>query len=277
MPEIIGPFSSASSAVPPLDAHVGHLRHLTNLKIAKDILRQRHRLSEAQARDTSKLLTSHVRQALDFHSESRSAALTTRPVLQYYSYLNLAVAAILAFRPTNYHQYRRHGVEDKTHTLTKLALSSTVLKVNRGAVPLFHSILSDVQLYNRRLRFGQLAAGFHMVNHELRMQFNKTTQSYVVTDEIKEDGGVWRSVFTFSELKNRVRARVPAKRLEDAMPLLASDYSRDLSNTDKTIYTSTTSWTTENKAAMVHRQHGLKLINYGGHHIASGLAGMTSI
>jgi len=129
MPEIIGKFSAVSSSIPPLDAHIGHLRHLTNNRIAKEILRNRHGLSAADAKTTSKLWASHVGQALNFHYESRTAPGTIRPVLQYYCFLNLVVAVILAFRPPCYNQYRRHGVEDKTHALFSLDLSSIVLQV----------------------------------------------------------------------------------------------------------------------------------------------------
>ena len=112
MPEIVGEFYTVTTTIPPLDAHIGHLRHLTNLGIAERLLRESHSLTTTQSRNTSKLLASHVAQALDFHVESRNARPTIRPVLQYYSYLNLAVAAILAFRPTGFDGYGSHGVQD---------------------------------------------------------------------------------------------------------------------------------------------------------------------
>lgn len=272
MPEIIGNFSAVTSSVPPLDAHIGHLRHLTNNKIAKEILRDRHGLSAADATATSKLWASHIGQALNFHFESRSASETIRPVLQYYCFLNLGVAAILAFRPPNHNQYRRHGVEDKTHALSSLGLSSTVLQVKRGAVPLFHSILSDVPLDGKRIRFGQLAAGFHMFSHELQARFNKVPQHYFVTDEVREEGGVWHSVFSFSQPGDDARKKVAPGRIEAAMPLLQSYYTRSV--TDKaTEYKSSASWTTESAARRTHQANGIKLVNYGGHEIHSNMMG----
>ena len=267
MPEIIGKFSSVHTSLSKLDAHVGHLHHLTNQRIARGVLRERHQLTAVQAKEIAKQIGPHISQALNFHDQSRKASAEIRPVLQYYCYLNLAVAAILTMRPPNLNQYRRHGVEDRTHRLTKLELGSILLKVNRGAVPLFHSIFSDVPLYNKTLRFGQLAAGFHMFAHELSTQFDRKIQNIDVTDEVqRQDENEWISVFSFSEKSiNNVLKKVPFKKLEDAMPLLVSNYDRDNSDVEKTIYRSNYSWSTEESAIKAHRENGLKLINYGGH------------
>lgn len=267
MPGIIGKFSPVFSTVPPLDAHIGHLRHLTNQKIAKEILQNRHKLSTPQANKTSKLFSAHIAQALKFHYESRSAKADIRPVLQYYSYLNLSVATILAFRPKDYNQYRRHGVQDKTHSLSKFDLSSEVLVIKRGAVPLFHSILSDVPLYNRKFRLGQLAAGFHMCSHELNTQFNKKTHSYFVNDEIKEENNNWFSIFYFTEYVDEKWKSVPRKRIEDAIPLLKTDYSYDNSDGKRTAYISNNSWSRHSTAEKNHCTNGIKIVNYGGHNI----------
>ena len=272
MPEVIGKFSAVSSSVTPLDAHIGHLWHLTNNKIAKEILRDRHGLSATDATTTSKLWASHIGQALNFHRESRSAPETIRPVLQYYCFLNLGVAAILAFKPPNYNQYRRHGVEDKTHALSSLDLSSTVLQVKRGAVPLFHSILSDVPLDGKRFRFGQLAAGFHMFSHELQTRFSKIPQRYLVKDKVGENSGVWHSIFSFSEPQDGILKKVSPGRLEAAMPLLLSDYNRNVSD-EATEYKSNASWSTESAARRVHRANGIKLVNYGGHSVHNQFIG----
>lgn len=275
MPEIIGKFSAVSSSVPPLDAHIGHLRHLTNNRIAKEILRERHGLSAADATTTSKLWASHIGQALNFHFEGRLASEKIRPVLQYYCFLNLAVAAILAFRPPNHNQYRRHGVEDKTHALSSLDLSSIVLQVKRGAVPLFHSILSDVPLDGKRLRLGQLAAGFHMFSHELRARFSKIPQHYFVKDEVRENAGLWYSVFSFSQPGGAGLMKVSPARIEAAMPLLLSDYNCTV--TEKaTEYISSASWSTESAARRIHQVNGLKLVNYGGHIFHNNLMNSAS-
>lgn len=274
MPNIIGKFSSARSTLPPLDAHVSHLKHLTNRRVARETLCDRHGFTDAQSSDSSKLIASYVSQAISFHADSRVASPTIRPVLQYYTYLNLSVAAILAFRPVNHEQHRRHGVEDNTHALKQLELGSNVVVVKRGAVPLFHSILSDVPLYNRKFRFGQLAAGFHMFAHEMANQFNKRFQTYVVTDEVCKTGSDWRSVFTFfGHDANDAQIPVKPRRLETAMPLLSSDYTCDTTAADRTIYTSVASWPTQEAAARIHRENGIKFINFGGHIVLNTLSG----
>lgn len=269
MPSIIGEFQSVITSVPPLDAHAGHLRHLTNEKITKDLLSDVHGMTATQARQTAKTFSPHIRQALNFHNESKNSISSIRPVLQYYSYLNLAVAAILAYRPINFNQYRKHGVEDRTHSLSKLELSSEVLKIKRGAAPLFHSIFSDTSLYNKSFRFGQLASGFHMFSHELATRFKKKTHKYFVKDEVINVNGNWYSVYKFFEFDDEVQKKAPQKKIEDAMPLLTSDYDCNKTNAIQLEYISKQSWANEANANKAHRKNGIKFINYGGHGIQS--------
>lgn len=271
MPNIIGEFSPLMTTVPPLDGHLGHLRHLTNLGVARDVLRERHQAPAGQVREISKLFTAHVNQALNFHIESRSAIPAIRPVLQYYCYLNLAVAAIIAYRPPNHDQYRRHGVEDKTYALEKIELGSIVLAVNRGALPLFHSIFSDVPLGKRTFRFGEIASGFHMFAHELHSQFHKQCQAIFVHEEVRFCDGIWRSAFGYFERENGNSIRVTSKRLEQAMPILKIAYSRSRQQSERTEYISNIGWSTEKEALEIHRLNGIKLINYGGHAVSSGI------
>jgi len=269
MPNIIGEFESVITTIPPLEAHTGHLRHLTNEKITKDLLSDVHGMTATNAKETAKLFSPHIRQALNFHNESKSTVSSIRPVLQYYSYLNLAVAAILAYRPSNYNQYRKHGVEDRTHSLSKLDLSSEVLKIRRGAAPLFHSIFSDTSLYNKNFKFGQLASGFHMFSHELSTRFKKKTQRYFVKDEVRNVNGRWYSIFKFFEYDNNVQKKTPQKKIENAMPLLNSNYDCNNKNATHLEYISKQSWAKEEKAKIAHRKDGIKFINYGGHMIQS--------
>lgn len=265
MSNIIGDFIPVTSTLSPIDAHVGHLRHLTNQKIAKEILRDRHKLTVPQANETSKLLAAHIAQALEFHFESRTATASVRPVLQYYAYLNLSVAAILAYRPDNFQQYRRHGVEDKTYSLSRLELSSKVLEIKRGAVPLFHSIVSDVPLFGKKFRFGQLAAGFHMCSHELQTRFNKKSQKYYVEDRIIGKDNAWYSCFSFSEYIDEKWKKVPQNKIQNAMPILLAEYNCDTKNQESTIYISKKGWSKRSSAEKIHQKNGIKLINYGGH------------
>ena len=198
MPEIVGPSAIIKSNVSPLEAHLGHIRYLANPTATRELLRREFGFTAKDARDESRLICAQIEQSIHFYEQSKGAPIRIRPVLQYYCYLNLAVAAILAYRPANWNQYRSHGVEDKTHGLQRIDLASKVLKVQRGVVPLFHSILSDVDLKSRTFRFGALVAGIHMLSVELSDQFGKTTQRVFVSDAIVEDAGQFFSQVSFN-------------------------------------------------------------------------------
>ena len=266
MPEIIGKRQDTYSAMTSLDAHVAHLKHLANQSIARRILKERHGHTDEQAKKTAPVLSSHVRQGIAFHLDSRSASKETHPALQYYAFLNLSVAVILAFRPVGFQGYKSHGVEDRTHSLNAIKLSSKVLKVNRGAVPLFHSILSDVDLRGKEFRISELVAAFHMCSHELTTQFNKKVQSIQVRDSLKNINGKWHSCFDFFRIVGvNTTKRLTKKRLEDAMPLLKSDYRcLNVADKSKNSYVSKQSWTGTARAKRTHERNGIKFINYGG-------------
>ena len=274
MPEIIGPFKATKSNVPPLEAHVGHLRHLANPTAARELLRREFGFAAAAARNVSHLFCAHIEQSIHFYEQSKDTSIRIRPVLQYYSYLNLAVAAILAYKPTNWYRYRSHGVYDKTLSLQRLDLASTVLEVQQGTVPLFHSILSDVDLSSRTFRLGGLVAGIHMLSHELSYAFGKDTQRITVSDSIVEDSGVFYSQIIFNNYTNAIARPIAHQRLEDAMPLLTSDYVRDRGARNPLIYKSIASWASADVATAPHRKNCMKLINYGGHAIEESAFGV---
>lgn len=267
MPEIIGPHKLVHSNVPPLEAHVGHLLHLTNAKVAGELLVGRFGFIAADARNAAKLFSAQVRQSIEFHNESLHASFRIRPVLQYYSYLNLAVAAILAYRPPNHNQYRQHGVSDKSHALKQLNLASEVVTISRGVVPLFHSIISDASLRNRTFQFRQLIAGIHMVASELTTEFSQTTTRIYVSDRIIDNAGTFSSHIEFTSSIGGQAQAVASKKLEEAMPLLRSSYLRSTASKNPLIYDSRQQWSSETQAVTTHNENCRKLINYGGHTI----------
>src|SRR5216684_158606 len=130
----------------PVSVHVAHLRHLARPSALEYLLRERHGLAASASKKLTKEVAPFLNQALAFHDASQSAPLRVRPVLQYYSYLNLAVALVLIYRPTGWEGYRKHGVEDTTRNLHQISLSSPVIRVRRGALTLLHSIISNQQL-----------------------------------------------------------------------------------------------------------------------------------
>lgn len=272
MPEIIGPFQTVSSTIPALDAHTTHLQHLANQEVSRQILRDRFHLPKTILNNCSQLLSAHVAQALEFHTQSISARPSIRPVLQYYAYLNLAVATIIAYRPPNFEQYRQHGVEDQTHKLTRLEFTSAILKVKRGAVPLFHSIISGEPLEGRILRFGLLTAAIPMLAHELTTAFKKTTQTIIVSDQVSQISDKWRSVISFQcePASGAPPTRLTPRRIQRAIPLLRKEYIRDSKSAAPLRYRSRMKWKTEDQARKQHRKNCIQMINYGGHFVIPG-------
>ena len=267
MPEIVGKFSILGTSLPSLDAHVAHLSHLTNPKAARELLAGKHGMTASDSRATAPLLSAHIRQALDFHRDSVSASDSTRPVLQYYCYLNLAVAVILAYRPVNYNRYRQHGVEDQTHSLASVTLSSKLLRVKRGAVPLFHSIISDIALEGVSFRLGQTLSGFRMVSSELQDFYHKKSEVISVHDKVVKDNGKWFAEFCFTCFRDQSARALSRRRIERTIPTLGDEYVFERIDETTLVYRSSISWTTKLKATSHQRKHGLKLINFGGHEL----------
>ena len=83
MPEIIGPALYVSSTAPPLEGHISYLRYLTNANVVGEKLHKTFRQPKETARKNSKLVSSHIKQALEFHAQSKAVPHTIRPVLQY--------------------------------------------------------------------------------------------------------------------------------------------------------------------------------------------------
>ncbi len=277
MPGIVGPFKTVTSNVAPLEAHIGHLRHLSNPTAARRLLQADFAFTPAAARKTARLFCAHIGQSLHFYEQGKDASIRIRPDLQYYSYLNLSVAAILAYQPANWDRYRQHGVQHKFHNVKQLDLASAVLKVSQGAVPLFHSILSDVDLNSRTFRFGEIAAGIGMLSYELSEAFGKKTQRISVSDSIVEDAGVFYSQVSFNSWINEALSPITYKRLEDAMPLLISDYVRVPGGRNPLVYKSIASWTSTDAASESHRRNCMKLVNYGGHFIEDNSLGRNRL
>lgn len=260
MDGIVGQVNWVSSNLNSLDAHLLHLKNLENKNIVQDLLGDKHGFVSGEAKKVSKTLSFHISQALTFYYEGKNSAPSIRPLLQYYCYLNLAVAAILAFRPHGYEGYRKHGVSDLTANLEKVKLSSLILKVNRsGAIPLFHSLFSDIRMDNKKMRLGEVFCGFHMIEHELIRFFDMNIQAICVNQKVFQDKGKWFSQFSFKHHQN---VSLPSKRrIESTIPLLQELYS---SSTENCCYISKQSWNSKEAALKQHRLNGMKIVNYGG-------------
>ncbi len=272
MPDVVGPFKLASSSISPIQAHVAHLRHLSTPDTAQRLLRDRFGMQAREARTEGRLVSSHIEQALAFHAHSMAASPRIRPVLQYYCYLNLAVALILSYRPANYQQYRKHGVEDQSHRLRNLELSSILVKVRKGAVPVFHSILSAEPIVGRHFRLNELAGSIPLVKYELSNLFGMRCQTIIVRDIVANDAsGKWWSEMSFECIDVEGQpANLTKSRLERAVPELRQFFTIIGQRKDRLQYRSRNSWPNQAAAQAWHSQNSLKAVNYGGHRIYMG-------
>jgi len=268
MPDIVGPLTAVSTSMSLLEAHLSHLLYLSNSEAASRVLIERFYMTRRQAKEVGLIMSTHISQGIEFHRQSINAPNRVRPVLQYYSYLNLAVACILAYQPPGYQGYRRHGVEDKSYKLSRLDLSSILMFMRSGAIPLFHSIISDETLYNHKFRFNELAAAIPLVTHELNAVFKMNTQQIILDERLININGKWLSHVQFECLDTLSwkAARLTSSKIERAMPALYSDYLKeDNSSINRLSYRSRTEWSSEVHARIWHQQKCMKLINFGGH------------
>jgi hypothetical protein len=222
-----------------------------------------------EARTGGRLVSSHIEQALAFHAHSMAASPRIRPLLQYYCYLNLAVALILSYRPANYQQYRSHGVEDQSHRLRSLELSSILVKIRKGAVPLFHSILSAESIVGHHFRFNELAGSIPLIKYEFSDLFKMHCQTISVTDSVAIDAsGNWWSGLSFQckDVEEKP-ANLTKNRLERAIPDLRQFFTIIDQKKDRLQYRSKNNWPNRDDAQAWHNQKSLKAINYGGHRI----------
>lgn len=248
-----------------LDGHIAHLRHLSNKSVVLSVLKERHNYTQHHARQYCDIISAYINQALNFHHQSTESNLMIRPVLQYYAFLNLSVAIILTYKPPNWNQYKSHGVIDRTHALTRLGLTSNILRLRSGAVPLFNSVISEVPLpLNKDFRLDQIVSGFHMAHLELEKFFGKISESVLVKDSVIALNSYFHSSLSFTFHRGGAQARFNKGKLEAAIPSLRTLYRRNIVNGNTSRYISRQRWQTENTALSNHANMCFRMINFGG-------------
>jgi hypothetical protein len=216
-------------------------------------------------------VSAHIAQGIEFHRQSVNAPNNVRPVMQYYSYLNFAVACILSYQPRGYQRYRHHGVEDKSYRLKRLDLGSILVRVRSGALPLFHAIISEETLDKREFRLNELAVAIPYLSVELAGIFGMNTQRIIVDERVDKRNGKCTSVVQFQSFDKSFQAvRLSQARIERAMPALRSHYRCEDSTIDKRSYRSQTEWLSEERALKWHKNVCMKLVNFGGHQFIKG-------
>lgn len=236
-------------------------------------------MSRPAARILAAEVAPFIEQALHFHAAARAGTRFVRPLLQYYAYLNLAVAVVRIRQPKEWEGYRRHGAEDLTRSLQKLSLSSKVVRVRAGTISLFHSVISGGILPSSALTLRDLLIPIHLLSHELAEQFDVRSFELIVRAGFsqREDAGrqLLASSFTFQLADEEFPAKprkipFPAARISAAMPLLASDFVLESRTPTMRRYRSRQEWTVNNRerAQKFHDRAALQLKNYGGHNVS---------
>lgn len=215
----------------PLKGHLAHIRNLASPAGLAPVLKERHGFRGQEAREFSKTISPFIAQGLQFFEASNHANHRVRPVLQYYAYLNLAVATVLIFRPPNWHAYRSHGAEDFTRSLKTISLSSKVVRVRKGVITLFHSILCAGALPKGPIRLKDLLIPIRMISSELHHAFNIAPLTLTVNGRVQEMGDPGKqkvaSCFDLEIVKgphHRNPVRFPSMRIGSAMPILRDSY-----------------------------------------------------
>ncbi len=261
----------------PVAAHVAHIRHLARPSALKELLERRHGVKAAESRERAQKVGPFLDQALSFHDVSRSAPLRVRPVLQYYTYLNLAVALVLIYQPLGWEQYRKHGVEDTTRELNRILLSSEVVRVRKGALALFHAIISESTLSKKKVSLQDLLVAIPMLGGELSHNFQIQPQLLEVLPDVRviKEGKTLlaRSQFTFRLHRRREgtrcrkgRSGFPLRRLYTAMPSLQTRYQLVGQGEAERTFLSRDKWSSGYKARAerFHSEMALKFVNFGG-------------
>ena len=271
--DFLFPERSSYSTLPPLDAHICHLRHLSNPGAARLVLRKRFSVRTADLRKSAELFSAHIAQALDLYETAHASGPTVRPILQYYAYLNLAVAVILAYRPSNYVSYRQHGLQDRSATIQSLDLSSRVVEVTRGAIPLFHNVICSAGLPRRTYRLREIVVAIPTISVELEDAFRVRSSQILAFQTLEFDRKTKRyhSQFRFElhtrDARRPVFRRIPVDRLEQTLPHIKTAYKLKQRTDRLVIYSSKQEWveTDLESAQLFHRQSCFKAANAGGH------------
>lgn len=234
----------------PLDLHLAHIRHLSCPASLAGLLSERFNRTKKQAKADAAEISPFLDQGIGFLNAAKQSDPAVAPVLLYYAYLNLAVAVVRAYRPTNWEQYKSHGAIDRTKALTRISLSSKLAKVQQGAIPLFHSVYSKAPLIQRDYSLRELVCSIPDLTAELGDVYSIKNQFLFVRGRIAplEEEGVklLRSEITFEFLNQRVQ-RFPTQRLHKAIPFLKTDYYVHSKRSRMRVYRSDQSWTPGNR------------------------------
>jgi hypothetical protein len=246
------------SRMDTVSAHTAHLRHLARPSVLQGLLQEKFLLNKQEATRLAFNVSPFIDQGLHFHDASKQVSLRVRPVLQYYAYLNLAVAVVLVYKPQGWNGYKTHGVEDLTRKLTKLSLQSQIVKPTRGAIPLFHSVISEAALPQRGMSFRELLVAIPMVSVEMDKVFSIKADSLAITGQIvsiEENGQKYHKSKISVEIRREIdivrkgkKDPFPIKRIHEAMPAIKKEYTISAKGATSRTFISKRKWSETNKA-----------------------------
>ena len=273
-----------STRMTPVGAHAAHIRHLSRPSALEQLLIERHALTGAVARRRSFEVAPFLEQALHFYESACRSDVRVRSVLQYYAYLNLAVGIVLVYRPSGWEQFRKHGAEDHTRSLKKLSLSSGVVQMRPGAVPLFHSVLSTAVAPTRRLTLRNLLVHIPMVALELKEAFSIRPLAVRVGFSL-EDRGIPPNHKVSAVIRLNLcdtnnpptwspgTATLPVNRFRQAIPELGSQFRITQHQKHLTEFESNQNWTPGNRerAQAFLEDVAFRAANFGGQFVGPNL------
>ncbi len=230
--QTISPFPSSivHTYSDPL-TYISIIWHLSRPKSLKPILISRHNLSNPEAKIIAAEASEYISQGISLYHDSLQSSKVSRPILQYYSYLNLATACILCHSPkTAKPNYRRHGVSDITHSLDTLELNSRVIKVSKGALSEFHNIFSQQSISGVKFRLIDLLLNIQILESHLRSSHKVSPQRLCISDSFYSPP----PMHTFTKHKVDFRLytsratnkykRFPRAKIESCFPFLGTNY-----------------------------------------------------
>lgn len=258
----------------PIESHAAYLRHLSRPSALLPFLRERHGILAKDARAMAAEVSPFIEQGLAFYDASRTASMRVRPVLQYYGYLNFAAAVVLVYRPDGWQGYRVHGAEDVTRSLRNINASSPVVRIKRGTLTLFHSIIAECPLPKNKLSLKHLMVPIPMVAAELNHVCGLQASMVIFRDHLfesdSESGKHVHSRFEFLQLSPglgaRERSTPPDKLLRNIAPALFNDFDASVTNDGFRAFISKQRWTIGNRARAeaFHSACKFRICNFGG-------------
>jgi hypothetical protein len=182
----------------------------------------------------------------------------------------LAKAIVLLYQPPGFStDVDWHGASDRTHRLTSLDLQSEVLKIKRGVIPLFSSLVGWRKLEaGQTVSLKELLVAIPSVGAELTQFYGMAVRWIEVVPRKMSAEGSISSQFQF-RLREPDFESAGTGRLTEAMSVLHGDPGYDLEDGEQTALLSRARWATadEETAERDHQQAAQRLVNLGGQRV----------